>query len=312
MKTTINPGEAQNQISNHVFLRGRPPISEYLGFVKGMAVNGSFLDQGQLINEWREANDKLKILEEQENGLANNPLQKPIPEKFNSLTNDVIANPIFQASFNIVPSNIAMVNLKQLVVYQKFINLSFVDTIIQELGSNPTEEDIFKFALGLNRLDPPVKFLRTQQNTFTFISPSNDFRFLEVAPLTLAQIPDNSHSGYPSAAFALIVGYGSNCLNVINFENRFILNNGSHRAYALYKLGVEYVPCVIQNVSLKEELELVGPVLLQNHDFYFKNSRPPMLKDYFDGQLIKVVPVQSKNRMVRLQFGVETVDIPAT
>ena len=66
-----------------------------------------------------------------------------------------------------------------------------------------------------------------------------------------------------------------------------------------------------QQVSRREEFEVVGAqVVRQNYDLYLTNPRPPMLKDYFDPDLRKVIPVPRKRRMVKVSFGVETTDIP--
>src|SRR2546430_11202463 len=37
-----------------------------------------------------------------------------------------------------------------------------------------------------------------------------------------------------------------------------ILNNGSHRAYALRELGITRVPCIVQHVSCREELNVLA------------------------------------------------------
>ena len=114
------------------------------------------------------------------------------------------------------------------------------------------------------------------------------------------------------ALVGLFVGYGSNFLNAIHAENRLILGNGSHRAFALRDLGITHVPCVIQRVSRRDELELVGSGdVQQNPDRYLKAARPPLLKDYFDPALRKIIPVVRKHRIVRVSFGYEQGDIPA-
>jgi len=51
--------------------------------------------------------------------------------------------------------------------------------------------------------------------------------------------------------------------------------------------------------------------LASSPDRYLKSARPPMLRDYFDPALRKIVPVYRKNRVVRIQFAVEQTDIPA-
>jgi hypothetical protein len=64
-------------------------------------------------------------------------------------------------------------------------------------------------------------------------------------------------------------------------------------------------------VTRHEELELVaGGDFQQNPDRYLKATRPPLLKDYFDPKLRKMVSVPRKQRLVRIQFAVEQNDVP--
>ena len=114
------------------------------------------------------------------------------------------------------------------------------------------------------------------------------------------------------AALALIVGYGSNFLNVAHVENRLVLGNGSHRAYALRDSGITHAPCIVQTISRREEIEVLGlGDLQQNADMHLKNPRPPLLKDYFDPALSKIVPVARKQRALQVSFGVQQIEIPA-
>jgi len=143
------------------------------------------------------------------------------------------------------------------------------------------------------------------------LSASTDFRFLEAQVLRPESVPCFDSSGRPVAILGLSVGYGSNFMNVLHVENRLVLGNGSHRAYALRELGILQVLCLIQHVTRRDELELVASGdFAANPDRYLKSARPPMLRDYFDPALRKIVPVCRKNRAVRVQFGVEQTDIP--
>ncbi len=68
----------------HVFLIGRPPIEEYLGFLV-VSANGQNLDRRALMDEWRLANDHLKMLEQQEAGWPDHPQVGDIPPHLHSL-----------------------------------------------------------------------------------------------------------------------------------------------------------------------------------------------------------------------------------
>jgi len=307
---TISTNQAA--INEHVFLIGHPPISEFLSFVRVMTTNGHAIDQGQLVREWRTANDRVLELEAEERGLADNPSLQPIPDHLLELQRQTLADSIFQRAFQHLPSDLAMVELDRLIVYQKHINLHYVNFLKARLGYHPTEEEVFRLALCTNRDLPPFRSMQTAVNSYSFISPSNDFRFLEVALLDPNQVRDSFATGPVSAVIALKVGFGSNFLNVLHVENRLVLNNGSHRAYALRDLGITHAPCVVQHISRRDELELVGSSdLQQNPDRLLKAPRPPLLKDYFDPRLRQIIPVVQKNRMVKVSFGLEQNDIPS-
>jgi hypothetical protein len=135
---------------------------------------------------------------------------------------------------------------------------------------------------------------------------------LDLALISPKQIVGYQSNGIPSSAIVLFVGYGANYLSVTSTEGRLVLNNASHRAYALRELGVTHVPAVVQKVTRREELNIVaaGGPLSQNPDLYLKEPRPPVVKDYFDPKLRKIVRLLPKARQVRVMVGAEVSDIP--
>src|SRR5690348_12589324 len=70
---------------DHVLLVGRPPVGEYLGFIKTLGVEGESANLGQLTAEWRVANDHVHELEKREGGLADGPTIGPLPETMKPL-----------------------------------------------------------------------------------------------------------------------------------------------------------------------------------------------------------------------------------
>ncbi|HWW94878.1 MAG TPA: hypothetical protein VN375_16035 [Vicinamibacteria bacterium] len=300
-------------VDQYVFLLGRPPLGEFLGFITTMAVDGQKADQGLLTEEWRQANDHVVSLEQLEAGMADNPPIVPLPPGIRTLAERVTADPMFRKAYRFVPASFAMVELDRLVVFQKFINLGYIQALKQGLGPHPTEEQVARLALGIDRPLPHVQAMQNAGNIYSFISPSNDFRFLEGALISPDQVTGFVSTGRPFAYLLLGIGYGSNYLNALHVEGRLVLNNGSHRAYALRELGLSHAPCLVQSVTRREELEIVASGdVLQNPDRYLKTRRPPLLKDYFDAHLRKVVRVPKKNRIVRVQFQVEQSDVPAS
>lgn len=299
-------------VDQHVFLIGRPPISEFLGYVRNLAVNARTRDEGQLMEEWRVANDRVRELETLEAGLADDPPIAPLHPDMRELAEAIIADPSFRQAFRFVPLELAMVELDRMVVFQKHINLMYVDEIRQRLPQEPTPEELFRVCIPHEVHTTPVRIARTAPNSYTFVSPSRDFRYVEPVLLNADQVSGYDRMGPVTAVLGIVVGFGSNYLNAIQVENRLVLTNGSHRAYALRERGITHAPCVIQKITRPEELEIVGTdELHRNSDRYLRTPRPPLLKDYFDERLRKILQVARKHRMVTLNFGVEVTDIPA-
>ena len=309
---TIVAPTISTPVDNYVFLMGRPPIGEFIGFVKNMMLEGHKVDEGLLTHEWREANDHVMKLEQSEAGYANNPTTLPLGPQMQVLAQRVLPDPMFQRAYRFVPTDIVLVELDRLVVFQKFINLGFVETLKSSMQGQPTDEEIARLAFGLDRALPSVQFMQNAPNMYSFISPSNDLRFLEAAVGSPIQVQGLSSNGQPFAYIILGIGFGSNYLNALQIDGRLILNNGSHRAYALRELGITHAPCLVQRITRREELDLIASGdVQQNPDRYLKAVRPPVLKDYFDDKLRKVIQVPRKNRLVRVQFGIEQSDVPA-
>jgi len=307
---TIRPLTEEGE--EHVFLMGRPPLEEYLGFMMTEPGGAETANIGQLATEWREANDHIKTLQASEKTLADNPSIEPIPTQLASAVADLMVNPVVQRSYAIVPFDIGMVELDRLVVFQKHIDLGYVRQIQDRLRPNLSDEAIFKLCLSSDHPIVPYKVRRIAQNQFSFVSVSNDLRLMGIFNLKPDQISGLPPVGVPVSIIAAVVGYGVNFLSAMSVENRLVLFNASHRAYALRELGIKHAPCLIQRVTRREELNAVaaGTDLLQNTDSYLKEPRPPMLKDYFDPKLRKVVRLPSKARQVRIGVGTEISDIP--
>ena len=100
-------------------------------------------------------------------------------------------------------------------------------------------------------------------------------------PLDPADIAVAHTGGVPAAAVVLLVGYGSPCINVMQFEDRMVLNNGFHRAYVLRALGHKRIPVAVQHVE-NADLEFPQVVAGLPREYLLKHRRPVVMKDFFD------------------------------
>lgn len=306
-----NDVAVSNTSDETLYLAGRPTLKGFLRFVRTHAVNPP--SRGTLMEDWQAARDHIRLLEREEAGCADNPIITPIKveSKYKPLLIEFLKDPLVQNSFNTVPTEVAFVELDRLVVYQKHIDLTFVRQLKQKLGAAPSEEAIFRACLSYDHPRPPAKWCRVRGDRFVFVSPSNDIRFLGHMSLKPRHIKDYPHPGALVGVVGLAVGFGSNFLNAFYAENRLILNNGSHRAYALRDMGFTHVPCIVQHVSSRDQLDVVAAsAVADDPDCFLKGPRPAMLKDYFNPKLRKIMPVHRRLKQITVKFEVEDAYVP--
>lgn len=297
-------------IDDHLFLVGRPPLAEFIGAVKAQT-NCDAAQANVLAEEWRKANDRVRSLEQSQPQAADNHALQAVPSALEARVKTLLESPHIKNAYGVVPFSVAMVELDKLVVFQKHINLVFVEAIKQKLGNDPDEQAILDLCIPAEPEPVAMNAARVSPSSFAFTSPSADIRVLDSTLLRPEQINDYATNGSLLSTLGLMVGAGANCLNAFQVNGRLVLNNGSHRAYALRSMGITHAPCLVQHITRQDELEILGtPEFMSNPNGYINAPRPSMLKDYFNQELIKVLPVQRKQRQIRINYTIEVTDVP--
>lgn len=299
-------------ICDYIYLKGRPDLKDFIRFVRKKSIEPP--NEDVLIEDWKAAQKRIAKLEKTEAGAADNPpiTKLDVNGRHEKYLIELLKNPLIQNGFNTVPTDIAYIELNRLIVYQKHIDLSHVEEIKKKLGPSPDEEQIFNTCLPPNQSHPPVKWGRKGKDSYVFLSPSNDLRYLGTMQLKPENVTGLPHPGNLIGVIGFAAGFGSNFLNAVYTHNRLILNNGSHRAYALHDLGVTHVPCLIQHVHSMDELDVVATTeIVEDPDYFLKHPRPAMLRDYFNPELRRSLKVQRKLREITVRFSFDESDIPA-
>jgi hypothetical protein len=226
------------------------------------------------------------------------------------LREQVLCDPVVQRTFDMVPIEVGLVALDQLSVYQKHLNLSYVQGLAALINPKLSEEDLFRYCL----LDPPqpvIQSAKVASNGYVFVSPSNDLRFLGPVLLEPSQVTGYPLPGRASGVIGLVAGFGANCLAVTAYDGRLILHNGTHRSAALWRAGFTHVPAIIQQVSDLHELEAIyDERVFDRLESFFKMPRSPMFKDYFDPRLTHPMKVPRHLTQIKVTFGWESIEIP--
>jgi hypothetical protein len=292
-----------------VWLLGQPSLKKHLDYVKEKSIGGAQLANSQIVDEWRAANDYYAELEVREAGFCEQASISKLDPILQPLADRVTADARWQRAFTDLPTTFAMVELDRLIVTQLFVNLNHTAGLTIRLGSSPSPQSLFEFCFPLDRSEAPVRMRRVGSSRFVFWSESSDFRFHEAALLDPGQIQGYEPFGALGGVIGLMTGYGSNFLSAIKADNRLVLNNGYDRAYALRSLGLTHAPCIVQTVTRGEELGLAGSKIVENPAFYFKSARPPVLKDFFDPKIRKVLQIPKMLRMVEVSFETKETDV---
>ena len=299
------------EVRNELWLLGQPPLRDYLDFVRESVRGGAEMGPRTLCDEWRVANDHYYELEKREAGIADTAGCLELPGAMRPFADALAARPDFRATCDCLPVSFGMVELDRLVVYQPHVTLPFVEALQARLPPAPDAEALFRFCQPLERHDPPVRVRRVGERRYQFVSDSTDFRFHKAALLRPEQVVGHDSFGPVGAVVGLVVGFGANLLSVIRSDNRMLLHNGYHRAYALRAAGFTHAPAVIQTVTRRDELALVASQqVVDEPAFYFAAKRPPLIKDFFDPRISKVLPVRRMEKLIEVSFEFEEYDVP--
>src|SRR2546425_6202308 len=155
-------------VDHFVYLVGRPPIKDFTGFVTEQGVNGQDADVGALTEEWHAASRYIRELQSREKGCPADAVTEPLPGHLEPLRDRLFEDPVFRHAFNTVPTDVGIVELDRLVVYQKFVNLSHRELFRRGLGADYGDADIFRACLPFAHPQPPVRWVRTHHDEFVF------------------------------------------------------------------------------------------------------------------------------------------------
>lgn len=243
-----DPGAAplgMARIDEYSYLLGAPPIEEFLGYVKTRADEGS-VDWVQLCRAWRAAVEYRRDLEATEGGFADNAEIVPLPARLRPLAEQELRDPGVRRALERLPSYWALVDLDQLAVHQRSLDLSYVEKLAARFPTHPTDEQLFHLAAGNPKPDPLRIGVTRSENVTTFVSPSKDLRVLETVLLDPRSIAGYHPPGRAARVVATAVGYGVNFASVFHIQGRLILHNATHRISMLYRKGLRKAPCLVR------------------------------------------------------------------
>ena len=289
-----------------LWLLGQPTLARLLEFVRDNVPGGEDMDGRALSAEWRAANEYCRELERTQAGIALDGQHRALDPALAGLAAQVQAHPHFRRNFDTLPTEFRMVELDRLIVDQMHVTLNHVRAVAERLGPDPDAQAVFGLCLPLDEPGaPPVHIQQLGEHRWVLRCPSTDLRFHEARLIGPAQLHGYEAFGAVAGVVALVAGFGCNFLSAVRVGRRHLLVNGYHRAVALRALGLTHAPCIVQTATCVDELALAAKSrVAERAQFYFESARPPLLRDFFDPKLRRLLPLRPRTRHIELSFEV--------
>ncbi len=166
-----------------------------------------------------------------------------------------------------------MVDVEKLISYQTSLNMEFIEELKKRIPQSTDQGSLLRFCLPSRKdqiLEPVLVNFNPQTNTYSVITDNLDFRIL------------GNVSGEDPATGRKFVGFGFGGglrqMSVAEYEGRYFLKNGYHRAFALVAAGHRRVPVLLVHAPT---YDLTGA----NRPGFFPidtlmGNKPPLVGDF--------------------------------
>ena len=226
-------------------------------------------------------------LEKRTAGLDQSDLVRPWPdhlrEHANALRGNEAAQPYFAEGWE--P---AVVDLGRVVAFQPSV---FIDNAEERASGIDADDLAAVAAISLplpSRVALPAQFDEAKQ-AWILVSPNPNLRIV-------GNFGGELNSGV--TGFGFVVRVMPSFLQVVEFNGRYLLRDGYHRAFGLLKRGIADVPAFVRTVDRFEQLGVSSEMLPQQA---YLGDNPPTMLDYLDDEVSADVRLPSAQKMVLIQ-----------
>lgn len=208
----------------------------------------------------------------------------------------IAADPAFTTTFGGGPHNFQSVRLDRLIARQVYVDMDHLATLAPPAIGD--EAAVLEFCMRANPIDPPI---RASDGSITFSSP--------YAGNLIA-----SAMGYEVKSDKEVMVYACvrsrpNYVYVSQINNRYVIQNGYHRAIALLRAGHDRMPCFVKPMTPQDMM------LLQQPGFFdlgrIMLARPPMASDLVHSIATADLEMRSRTHIMRVGFQSMPFEVPA-
>jgi hypothetical protein len=191
------------------------------------------------------------------------------------------------------------VQIDKLVCIQRYVDIPYADEVSGRLDLGTVEGRI-KFCLTDEfRSVRSEIFAVPKDHLFAIKGEGNDMRVVRSGATLDAKTGDRTVS--------FTVGWGNPFVQVAKLRGRYILKNGYHRAFALRKRGLEYLPCILLEIDAYGDLECKGPPTYFSEKSIM-GAHPPLFASFFDPEIAPPMKMNSFANVVVIRPDVTILD----
>jgi hypothetical protein len=246
-------------------------------FLTGMCV---FQDQGEFEsykNKWAPAADSVSQLKLRVLSPVN---QRELSQLHSDYVKHLIENPGFRQVFG---SNFALreVELERVIAFQRHIDTEYAEELANKMASDD------KYVLDCCL---PLVFKQELQISFDQTVPGHIIGVGGPEVTIGGQLVQQ-----PGVIF--LIGTQPNYVQVVEYENRYFLKNGYHRAYAALLSNRKQIPAVVFRA---QDFAMVGAL---NPTFFSRelllSAAPPLLCDFLNEKIAVDVKLKPMRKLLR-------------
>lgn len=310
----------KSETEEKVYLLGFMPSGEVNGLVLSELGESFNLDRVKKL--WLPKSQKMnqlfvsdmQLLDDEKMKVVIKDIDPKHSKKIETIETQFQLNPFWQANKH----SIKMVKIDELITLQNSVNIDRANNLAKRISKDATVEDLLDYNFDFNRKPPVIHNHLISPNAMLFSSNDNDIR---PSKIEVRNIPRYAENGIddctvPALVIPVVVGEPSvYCIRtyapvqmpdgttkMIYF---LILQNGIHRAYALRSLGIEYMPCLIIDPVTAGETDMLMGNWSQERKLQSASQRPPLMKDFFNPELIEKFKVRKKQMCIKVGWTIE-------
>jgi hypothetical protein len=228
----------------------------------------------------------------------------PVVQGDRDLLDQIAARPDVRASFTDAPWRIEWVDLTRILSIQKLITTEGLDLRVGAVQDDPAA--IAELCLPANQPASPLGGFMDQDGLAITISSLNpNLRVVSAQPHEALVATSPELPPQKMQAITFLVNLGASYVQVAEYQGRYFLRDGYHRAAGLLHAGVSHIPAVV--IDAPTFRYVVPTPGLFDHEIAF-SDHAPLLTDFWDDSVSAEARQPAVRKVIRIraeQFAVQ-------